>query len=307
MEHSPIYLTYEDRWINSGAIYLRAEQIIPKLACSRPVYSRPISALSNTTNSIIIIIKPKLVLVNSLFNRTIKKLQRGNNKIILDVVDNIDSIEPIDNNPIVRRIKQHQSHSIVKNIDSAIFCSEKARQRFQHIFKRPQECVTLYHHWDERLRLAPPAQQDKIRIGYFGIDWKAYSYGHIPGIDFFSLTKPSDLPSIEFSKYNVHYIIKPDTFRCRYEPLTKIATAAAVGAVVISTKEQSEELLGPDYPYYSDEITIPDILKVIDKVHNTFRKEEWKQAMSIMTSVKYNTSLDTIAARYSKYLARIER
>jgi len=272
-----IFIAYEELAEREGSVQLRGFQVFDALSKLNTLPHVEIIGVSrlikeNPKNEIILCVKPQ-------HYELYKKID-SSNFIIFDILDTIGLVEPADLN----------------HISAAIFCSNKIRSRFSQKFKYPDLCKTIYHHWDTRISLSP-VEQETFSIGYFGERWKARIY---PGIGRdISLYYADYLDKL--NHHNCHYILRPDNHIRNFEPLTKISSAALVGAVVISDADHSTELLGYNYPYYVN-ASIPDMFR---KVRNSFGSSEWNFARQIMSDIKERTSLSSTIKEYENLFKEI--
>jgi hypothetical protein len=97
--------------------------------------------------------------------------------------------------------------------------------------------------------------------------------------------------------FNCHLSIRPeDTSVYKYKTNAKVSTAAALGHLIYTTKEQAAvEVLGFSYPLYFEN----DTWDCVDtKLKLRPSKAELTQAKSILEKVREDTSIENIARRY---------
>ena len=185
-----------------------------------------------------------------------------------------------------------------KRFDYGIFTSVKQMEELMYIFKSPEKCRVIYHHWDERFNDVRVRNEiSSPKICYIGQPEKCYGQNtniERHSIDWYDFDEKISL----YEQYNVHYVVKPKVEDDKIQPLTKISTAASLGCPVIANRSNHNiELLGSDYPYYCD----PDdssVDEVIEKVYNTFGGDEWYLALEKMKEIKEMTSLKRIIKNY---------
>jgi hypothetical protein len=99
-------------------------------------------------------------------------------------------------------------------------------------------------------------------------------------------------------QFNMHLCLqRRDERHALLKPATKISTASAVGANVLTYRDPSAvELLGQDYPFYVDS----DQNTAIRMVRESFGGREWKRGREKMKEVRERTSLKAIAALYRR-------
>jgi hypothetical protein len=98
--------------------------------------------------------------------------------------------------------------------------------------------------------------------------------------------------------FNLHLALqRRDERSALLKPATKVSTAAAVGANVLTYRDPSVlELLGPDYPFYVDGEPMP----AIRMARASFGGASWKKGREMMKAVKEKTSLAAVAALYKR-------
>ncbi|WP_202225393.1 LamG domain-containing protein [Okeania sp. KiyG1] len=197
---------------------------------------------------------------------------------------------------------------IFKGVEFGIFTTKSSLDFYKNLFKHPDKCKTIYHHWDITLEKFKPNDTNTVKIGYFGVQPKGFLYGEIPGIDFYEVTSTNfdDTLKSKMSNYNVQYVVRPLEEQKEFPALTKISTASVFSAPVISSKTNEMELLGEDYPYYIDDLNLESVLKTIEKVKTTFQKEEWNRAVDIMKSIRDQTSINSIVEDYLNVFQNLE-
>ena len=185
-----------------------------------------------------------------------------------------------------------------KCFDYGIFTSVRQMEELRHIFKSPEKCRVIYHHWDERfndIRVRDGISSPKIC--YIGQPEKCYGKNtniERHSIDWYDFDEKISL----YEQYNVHYAVKSKKEDDKIQPLTKISTAASLGCPVIANRSvHNMEILGIDYPYYCDP-NDGSVDEVIEKVYNTFGKDEWYHALEKMKEIKEMTSLKRIIKNY---------
>lgn len=176
-------------------------------------------------------------------------------------------------------------------VDTVICYSEEMEKLALGWFKKT---VIIPHQWDARLTDTAPV--DRFRPGYIG---RTFNCQHaILGSGIGVISEPSDMLQWA-SSFNCHVSIRePDSLEAKCKPATKVATAAAVGAVIITSKDSATRALLPDsYPYWCESVSaFPDVL---DKAKAEFNGPEWNKALEMMDDVKDKTSLETVARKYN--------
>jgi hypothetical protein len=136
---------------------------------------------------------------------------------------------------------------------------------------------------------------NSIKIGYFGAKFQ-FTHSSDPYIKtnvkpFFNWKGWREQPK----QYNLHYNIRRSrTYSYLYKPAAKLFTAAAAGANLITTKDRSYlELMGEDYPYYTN-YKVKDVIQTIEFIKESYGSKTWNDALSIMEEIKHRTCEDTI-------------
>lgn len=288
-------ITYEDNMANFGSVRLRAFQVGKALQQHLPVEILPLSACISNKHSLFIVVKPRN------YGKVRKLLGRGNT-VIVDLLDTVNLLDQPAT--LAQKITGNSPTTVLKQIDAAIFCSDKISHRYQHYLQHPELCQTIYHHWDGRFQRQQKPVLKSLKVGYFGLPRKAYLADILKGVDFQDMRSYEQMNSDIFNQYNAHYILKPDQEFHQFEPLTKIATAAFAQSPVLSMRGHEEELLGADYPYYIPTMDELDILATIRKMEQTYREDLWQDAIEIMESAYHKTSLSQIGHQYLKLIKR---
>ena len=83
------------------------------------------------------------------------------------------------------------------------------------------------------------------------------------------------------------------------KPNTKLAASAAMDSLLITTNDWSiQDLLPQDYPYILKNHDYNSVVNMIQKVKDTFDKEEGYKAREIMKQLKKELSIDNIIQKY---------
>jgi len=164
-------------------------------------------------------------------------------------------------------------------------CIEWYRPRFPN-----SEFAVIPHQWDYRIKGTAP--QDYCRTAYIGKDFNQPECWGGPAI-----TKSEDFLQAA-PMFNLHLALQSrDDMAWLLKPSTKISTASAVGACVVTYKDAGAlELLGWDYPFYVHEGM--DVNEAIVYAQKTFGGPTWKRARERMEEVKEKTSLEAVAKLY---------
>jgi hypothetical protein len=215
--------------------------------------------------------------------------QRGNT-VILDVQDTVC---------FKRRIKN------ARLWDGLIFKSRRALDDFATDRSLP---VVLYHQWDPRYR-PHEAGLAELKVAYLGHrrSWKRWD--ELPGITCIdedalrAAGRYSDLMTAALP-FNCHFSIREEEREFLYKPNAKVSTAAACDVNLITTPDAiSVELLGSDYPYYTDASTA-GIARTIAKARETLGGPVWQSGLQTMAAVRERTKIERIAKDYVEYFRR---
>ena len=276
-----VYFVYMDKFYNWGTTRLRGEQVVKQLVeKGMKVKLIPYSQAATMFNKHMIMLKVKDY-------GLLRPLLGNSNKLYLDMVDC--------NSQLIKG-----NESVIKECELGIFTTNSAKENYKHLFKKPDDSKVIYHHWDSTLDEFQPETHDLPKIGYFGVKPKGHLFGQIPDVDFYEVTSVNfdDTMKKCMAGYNVQYIIRPPSEQSEFPATTKISTSSVFAAPVIATRTNEVEILGEEYPYYSDSYELADIEKVINKVKETYGKEEWHKAVDIMLGVKAKTSLSAVVQEY---------
>lgn len=278
---------YETGASEFGSTKMRGHQIASQIKNIDPttkVDVYPASYLPNIENSIIILLKP----VSYDF-------------YILNKRSNILIIDPLD------QIKQLDIHkNKLQNFMACITSTANGKSEYAKYFNQPDLCTTIYHHWDPIFYGFRQTTQSDVRIGYFGINAKAYNPNGFRDIKFNQILTTVDMKLELFDGYNCHYVIKPPHKHHYFEPLTKISTSAATGSPVIAHRS-ADELLGTDYPYLVSEISIDSISNMITHIKRSYGSNEWISACNRMKIIKQITSLEYSGKIYYNYINTLQK
>jgi len=152
------------------------------------------------------------------------------------------------------------------------------------------------HHWDARLSGA--CELDRPRAGYIGAAFNAPDLAiAVDGVDLECVTDPQRMLGAA-RRFNIHVCVsRREGLGALLKPATKIAVAAAVGAVAVTYPDPSAvELLGARYPFYVHESLAQTLAEAI----SGFGGEAFMEARRIMAGVRERTSLESIAKLYEE-------
>jgi hypothetical protein len=174
-------------------------------------------------------------------------------------------------------------------VDKVIVPNGKCEAGMREMFPAASFHV-IPHQWDARLDVM--AEHDAFRPGYIGRRFNFPVNANIPQVN-----APEQM-MLCAPWFNCHVQIRePNGLDWTWKPATKVATAAAVGAPIITTADpSSKELLGPDYPLYIDSAQRLDV--ALEYCRDKFLTPIWEQAREIMAEVRKATSVQAIARLY---------
>jgi hypothetical protein len=160
--------------------------------------------------------------------------------------------------------------------------------------------AVLYHQWDPRYT-PHRAGERQLAVGYLGLRRSLRQFGRLPGVecvddDYFT----------QAQRFNCHLSLRESERDRLYKPGTKVSTAAACHAALITTRDESaREMLGEDYPYYTaaDPASVADALA---RARATLGGALWRDALERLGEVRERTRIERIARDYVDYFARLE-
>jgi hypothetical protein len=263
------------KYYDKGSTVIAGEQLSEVLR-ARGVESRTVYAheLAGVSDSILIFIKTSKL-------PHLWRARRRRNTLILDLHDTLV-------------FKRH-----VKNrrfFHGLIF---RNRMQLEDYGRRGPGAVLIYHHWDPRYR--PNEVGDAaFKVGYLGEERSFELWGQLPGVRCYGLDRMHE----GARHLNCHLSIRAAPREMRYKPTMKVVTAAACDAVLITTRDSAAlDLLGPDYPYYTDPGR-DSVLRAIDHARKTFGTALWRSALDTMRRIKPAHTIDAEIHQYLEYLRR---
>ncbi len=239
--------------------------------------SASVHELAGVRDSIIVFIKtsklPDLVAA-----------KRRGNLLVLDVQDTVC---------FKRHIKNRWLY------DGLIF---KNRRQLRDFGGARQLGAVIYHQWDPRYR-RHSAGESILSPAYLGLERSLRSlWGRLPSTPCIDHDYFAQAP-----KFNCHISIRETRREFLYKPGTKVSTAAACGAGLITTRDESAlEMLGPDYPFYTE----PDLASVtaaIERAREALGGPAWRAALARLEAVRDATRIENIASILAGYLAAAPR
>ena len=287
---NPVIFLIQDK--NCGASFLLGDMI--KWGLSHFNFSsevKYIEDINNIKNSLVIVYKHSPTIQN------IEILKSNNNKIIMDVVD--EFIRPGTD------VLDLYDYSY---FDGLIIRVNKVISEYQ--FSKHLIIEYIPHHWDIRLQnVIPNPNFNPSPIGIINdardmpFINELYQNNVVSFIHGFSHNQYEDLIQ-EFNKFNIHYSVrKTDSIAYKFKPFTKLITASAFEAPLITNYDWSLQYLLPsDYPYLTEGNSYEEIINLIQSIHpNT---KEWNYAIEIMKHVKYETALINLVPNYINFFQK---
>lgn len=262
------------KYYEKGSTLMGADQISAAL-CARGADARslPVRAIGSVRDSILVFIKTSKL-------PDLLAARRRGNILVLDLQDTLC---------FKRRIKNRWL------FHGLLFKSARQLRDFGDARRR---CAVIYHQWDPRY--TPHRAGDaELKIAYLGLERSLRTlWGRLP-----------DLPCIDhdyFARavdFNCHLSIRDTRREFLYKPGTKVSTAAACGANLVTTRDEAAlEMLGPDYPYYTE----PDLASVratIGLARRTIGGPLWRAGLATMSRLRERTAIAAIAEDYVRYCA----
>jgi len=204
--------------------------------------------------------------------------RRRGNRLVLDVQDTV---------VFKRRIKNRWL------FDALIF---KSRRQLADFGRPDRPDRVIYHQWDPRYE-HHRAPQDRLALGYLGLARSFDLWGRFPEVEcvedgFFTAA----------ARFNCHLSVRQPGREFLYKPNCKVSTAAACGAVLITTRDLTTvELLGEDYPFYCE--PDPDsIHAAIARARTAVGSPEWQRALDRLREVRELTSMNRVLDQYEDLL-----
>jgi len=208
--------------------------------------------------------------------------KRNNNIVIYDCVDAMATGE---------RILSFDEAAI---LDGVIFPTRSLMSLYDGRLKNTI-CTVIYHHYDPRI-VTPENPHREFRLAYIGAPEGLLHADKIP-----ELTVISDfsIQIREAPRYSCHYSVRREgTDEYRFKPNSKLSTAAACKANIILTRDDVHvELLGDDYPYFTDS-SLEKVRETVDLAKESFGSDLWDIGLKHMEMVRFRTDIKSIVNDY---------
>ena len=262
------------KYYQKGSTDIAADQMAVALrrrgVSARSIFARELAGVHDAV----------LVFVKRIDLRDLWRAKRAGNPIVIDIQDTV----------VFKRGVRYAAAW-----DGMIFRSQRALEDFGR--GRPG-AVLIPQHWDERYR-PRTVPDDRLRLGFLG-DPRSLPFAEpIPG-----LTAVFDDWFGRAVEFNAHLSVRSTRRELLYKPNNKVATAAACGAVLLTSRDEAaREHLGDDYPFFTD----PDreaVIAAIAVLERRIGGPDWRRALEQLAAVREATSLERITDLYLDYLAR---
>lgn len=228
--------------------------------------------------------------IEGLSERRLEELKNKKNKLVFDPVDAFLPAE-----------KAHFADVIVAASRSALLDYSKMFNN-KHI-------ALVDHHVDPRIRRVDWSNRPNgLQIGYFGELVNAYHTQRIEKlVDFIQVdtNRQSNGWLDKLPSYNMHYAVRQIEQIDHYKPFLKGFTAAHCNSNIMIQSSQREAVLwlGQDYPYLlKGKVTEAKVLKMLNRIKDSYETPEWDYALEIMAAVKEKTSEPAIGAQLANLL-----
>lgn len=189
-----------------------------------------------------------------------------------------------------------------RSFHAVFFPTEMQLNYFGGLFNPDSKLYVVPHHFDPRVqsRCEEFAKYPySFRLGYIGA-----SFNHLFKDELADVLAVHQEPQwADWAPFfTCHYSVrKPNSPEALFKPATKVSTAAAVNANIITTRDADVvQLLGDGYPYYVDDVTPEGVFKVIKRANDTFGDELWYDGLKIMKEARERTSLEAVGDLYAQ-------
>lgn len=204
------------------------------------------------------------------------KAKQAGARVIFDPVD----LYAYDNRPLIGG----------KAPDIVVAYSERAMGVYAGMFPNA-DFMLVPHNWDDRIEGEAP--QDEFRAGYIGLPMNLHEA--IPA----EIVGDLEVMREALPRFNCHVAEHYGARSMLFKPATKVASAAAVGANIVTHRSAAAmELLGEDYPFFAD----GTLTEGLERARAAFGGPEWERGLQIMRRVKERTSLQAVADLYREFL-----
>jgi hypothetical protein len=268
----PMLKIYFVKYYDKGSTIMGADQIADALR------ERGVEAWSVYPRDVKEVRDAILVFIKTSKLPDLMRARLNRNRTVLDVQDTV---------VFKRRIKNAWL------FDGAIFKNERQLRDFS----RPGwNSRVIYHQWDPRY-LPHEVGDGELRVAYLGTErsipegWDGMGGVPCHGDDYFRVGL----------EYNCHVSVREPGKDFLYKPNCKVSTAAACGANLITTRDESAlEMLGPDYPFYI-EPTLESLRAGIERARAAIGGPDWQRGLEKMREIRERTSIQRVLDDYLDY------
>ncbi len=287
----PIHFIYLDKKEFYGSTVMRGQQlsdIARQHLPERQIDYRPLNF--DFHNSTLFITKWALA---GLKTETIAKLKRQNNILIFDPVD-------------------AALQDFTKDYADIVVAASKTALADYQKQLGPEQVRLVNHHVDPRIKFDVTRQPKNFKAAYFGELVNTFSTPAIQErVDFVQVDTNKQVNNWldELNNYSFHYAIRQIKQMDNHKPFLKGFTAAHCHSNMLIQDSQPEALmwLGKDYPYLiKGQVTEKKVIEKLDHIKDSFGSAEWKRAMSVMESIRQETSEDAIAREFKAMIEAAE-
>ena len=153
--------------------------------------------------------------------------------------------------------------------------------------------AAIHQHWDPRYR-PHEVPEGELRIAYLGTRRSLAFWHALPDVEYIEDGWFERAPG-----FNAHLSVRTTRKGWRYKPGAKVVTAAACGAVLLTTPDDaSVELLGEDYPFYVEEVSREGIQATIARAREALGGPAWRLALERLREIKETHTLERVSQRY---------
>ena len=275
-------IVFTSRKIPNNSFKMRGTQMVD--AMQQRGYNTEIvhpDQLDEVKNAVIIFVR------RSISGRKFRNLLK-HNILIIDPLDRIGDLHKMDH---------------LKRFHAIVFPSDTQRNEFAtYTANNNQGAYFLHHHWDPRL---VEYTHGHFELGYWGYTASAVNVRNfVPRVNRYTSTRSFSIPPADlFQRVSCHYNVRDRNHGQGWRPTTKISTAAACGANIITSRDKmSLELLPHNYPYFIDGADYHETKRMIDYARATFGNDIWQYGLDCMARVRKFTSVDYCAKLYGRII-----
>ena len=205
-------------------------------------------------------------------------------------------------------------HATMNDYDAIIVNSSYMRDHFRDTLKYKGEIKVLLHHSDPRWHVVTTkkASASTLQFGYVGSIPSMDRDGNF--LNHNGLQRKYPITMVDTDKrriphevnFEIDVSIRPlDKPVAKFKTSAKVATAAALGHIIITTwEEATKDALLQDYPFALNDSSIENITKMFDLAVKDYEGDQvlWKKGLEIMKEVNEKLSVGTLAVEYEAFL-----